>query len=196
MNAVGKSSLARDIQRAEPAIEVVHTTSAMMDWLGIKPGNYDALRSLPDDYKQQQNERMFQARLTTPPLDEHPLLFDSHYLNLVDGRVSRLIQGDWPKYLGGLVLIYADIEVVYDRIQRDAPARNRRLFPPGSTPRQQLDVLQTFARQTEAEFRAIADRFSLPSIAIQNSGNDATPLDDFLTFDYEIRRRHETLVSQ
>ena len=168
INGVGKTSLIEEISFRAPHLQKKHTSSMFMEWLQLKPGDYETLRELPDGYKRAQNEAMLTHYLKelTPTED---VLLDSHYLTLINGSTSKIISGSWPYYLGTLVLIEANIEDIYIRILHDAPFRNRSLFPPGLNDQQKKTMLHRYLLSTRHEFTRTAKRYNLPTLIIQNS---------------------------
>lgn len=185
VNASGKSALAREIGRAKPEFEIIHTGTAIMERLGIAPGDADALRALPAEHKYRENESML-SELTKAFLGKSAL-YDSHYLNMIEGEVTPLISGTWPAYLGSLVLLETHPEILFERIKKDRPIKDRRLFPAGATPAQAIDILGDYTQQTREECERLASTFDLPVLVLRN---DSERLDgavqEFLEFDERI----------
>ncbi|HSW65654.1 MAG TPA: hypothetical protein VLI54_00755 [Bacillota bacterium] len=186
INGVGKSTIVRELVAAEPSLEHIHTTSLIMQWLGIAPGDYEHLQSLPEAHKTEQNQLMLTHHLGVAGQQYRQLVLDSHYLHILEGRTSQLITGDWPRFLGALVLIEADVESIHERISCDSPTRRRPLFLPGTTAAQQIDALSDYKRETREEFEAIATRFSLPHHIIENNGDPATACNNLLAIHQEL----------
>lgn len=184
LNGVGKSTVVNAVVERNAGYERLHTTSLFMAHLGILAGDYDQLRALPDDYKARQNNAMLEALLSRPSTLDREQILDSHFLNIVEGHTTRLIDGSWPRRLGSLVLVTADVEIVQERLSMDTVRRQRRLFAPDITPGQQRDAISQYLADTTDEFMRIANLAGCPNKIIQN--NDcveatATELMDFLS---------------
>jgi hypothetical protein len=187
VNASGKSTLAREISSVKPEFEVIHTGAAIMERLGIAPGDIDTLRALPEVDKRRENEAML-SELTRRSLGRSAL-YDSHYLNMIEGKVTRLIIGRGPFDLDGLLLVEAKPEVLYERIKRDAPTKNRRLFPHDVTPARALDILNVYTRRTREECNRLAKTFNLPTLILQNDTDQLdNAVEQFIEFDEQIRQ--------
>jgi adenylate kinase len=182
LNGVGKSTVISSISGLNPVYQRLHTTSLFMEHLGIPPGDYDQLRALPDDFKVQENNRMLDSLSATPTAPGCGHILDSHFLNIVEGRATRLIEGTWPRRLGSLVLVTSDVQVIYDRLMADAPTRERRLFTLNTTPGQQRDAISHYLAMTVAEFEYVADLAGCPSIIIDNNSTPEVAAEEFLGF--------------
>src|SRR5437660_682256 len=91
VNAAGKSTFLNRLQEMPGDWEIVHGSQALMDWLGITPGDYESLRQMPRErtyhaYGELVLDRIARKREPTS------LIFDSHYLNLVGGLISRTVE--------------------------------------------------------------------------------------------------------
>lgn len=192
INGSGKSFLAKEVTLADPAFEVAHTTSMFMNWLGFEDGDYPRLRQLSSDLKSEENSRMLSSYLREVGARGISSILDSHYLNMVEGHITRLVDGDWPRLLGGLVLVEADVGVVHQRITEDNNKRQRHLFPKLATPGEQRDLLQTYQTSTREEFRGISTQFDLPNRIIRNDGPIEAARDDFLDFHYNIIKQGQS----
>jgi hypothetical protein len=182
VNASGKSTLAREVSLVRPEFEVIHTGTAIMDRLGIVPGDVDALRALPAEYKRRENEAML-SDLTRRLLGKSAL-YDSHYLNMIEGRVTPLITGTWLANLDSLLLVETCPEVLYERIVRDTPIKNRKLFAHDTAPAQALDILDDYTKQTREECEQLAKTFDLPTLVVQNDSEQLDGVvEQFLEFD-------------
>jgi adenylate kinase len=187
INGTGKSTIIEQIRWSVPEVKIKHTTSMLMERLSITPGDYDSLRGLSEDYKTAQNESMLTGYLVRADEEENTTLLDSHYLNMIEGKVTRLIRGEWPRYLGAMVLIEADIEQVHQRIINENASRERRLFPAAATHGKQRDILRAYSVQTRNEFFAVAAKFKLPYLIIVNDADVTTAANIFVDFMAKIR---------
>jgi len=181
-NGVGKSRVISEVVARDLGFERLHTTSLFMTHLGLPPGAYNQLRALPDEVKAVENNKMLDALLAEPPPLGVEQMLDSHYLNVVGGETTRLITGAWPRRLGSLVLITADVEILYERITQDAATRDRRLFAADATPGQQRDAIARYLAATAAEFKYVVAQAECPHVVIDNSGDPETAATRFLEF--------------
>jgi len=188
VNGVGKSKLFERLQESRPEMDVVHTASLLMEWLDIKPGDYDSLRSLPDRDKNRECGNAIRARLARAAI-EQTVVFDFHYLNLIDGVMGPTVEGAWPAVMNGLIMVDARPDTVYRRVRGDA--RDRRLFPQGRPlPAEgEKATIANFVGQTRAEFGRLAASYALPNLVIGNDTplDTAIAIDRFLEFDKRVR---------
>lgn len=186
INAAGKSTFLSQLKATPGAWEVVHGSQALMEWLGIAPGDYASLRALP---RAQTNQAY--ADLVLHRIQENgrrkSLIFDSHYLNLIEGVVHKTVEGDWLGRVDALVLLAAQPTTIHDRIRRDAD-RDRKLFRPDANEAERMRTLEAYIRQTIAEFQRLAAQFRLPSVIVYNEdGKIDDAIGQFLDFDGRLR---------
>lgn len=185
VNATGKSAIAREVGRVRPEFSIIHTGSTIMDRFGIAPGDKAALRAIPAEVKYHENGAMLTE--LAEKFGNKPVMYDSHYLNMIEGTVTPLLQSGWLAGFHSLVLVEVPPEVLYERIDRDAPIKDRKLFPVDATPGQAIDILRNYCQQTRDEHRRLASMTGLPSLVLHNdSGQLHGIVQEFLDFDEHI----------
>ncbi|HSX14939.1 MAG TPA: ATP-binding protein [Candidatus Saccharimonadales bacterium] len=169
VNGVGKSTILRKVANLDSRFEVIHYASALMQQLGLAPGDYDSLHTIPQAKRlavtQQMMENLAERRT------QKVRLIDGHYLILVKGVISP-IAGDWVKLLDALILIKAAPQVILDRIQKDEGWRDRELFTPEMSDQDCQALLADYGRQTEAEFDQLTQQFPIDHFILEHSDDD------------------------
>ena len=170
VNASGKSTLIGKIKQARPEFKVIHTRVAIMERLGIAQDDIETFRLLPEEYKYRENESMFSD--LTKDLVGKSVIYDSHYLNMIEGKITPLISGSWLTNISSLILVEADPKTLLKRIMKDRPVKNRRLFPDGTTPKQAVNILGNYSQQNREECERIASMFNLPVLVLRNDSHE------------------------
>jgi adenylate kinase len=187
VNGVGKSAVFEGIRDRRPDITLVHTAGALMTRLGVEAGDYDRFRALPRGLKNQENGVLIEGLVGELGPDQ-TVVFDAHYLDLIDGCLKPTIEGDWPRILSGLALLESSPEAVQSRLADDQ--RERRLFRPDGvlSAADKVNTLSSFISATRQEFGRLVASFTLPSVVIRNEpGELTTAVDAFLRFDDSVR---------
>lgn len=161
VNGVGKTTLLKKIAETQPGFVVVKGSEELMKWLGI-PGDYEALRALPDEQKREEwarcLERLFEAN------QGRSLLVDGHYLNLIDGVVTS-VMGEWACRFDAFVLVTAPTVDILRRIDKDSD-RDRALFKLDEPDR--YGRTEQYQQQTRAEFDKEVAECAVPGLIIHH----------------------------
>jgi len=175
VNGVGKSTLLRAVSE-RMGIPVLHASTEVMRHMGMSL-DYDKLRSLDQDYVLEQWEETVKNLVTQ--YAGKPYLLDGHIMILVEGK-ARPRDGPWVGRQDGIVLLKAGPETILHRLSLDA--RDRDLFPEGSSDAEKLAILEHYQTQTEAHFNELVAQYHLPHEIIMIEQLDAaiTELEAFI----------------
>lgn len=181
VNGVGKTTLLRAIAEASPSFRIVKGSERFMQHLGI-PGNYDALRRLPEEVKSREWSNCLEQILDETYDLHQDLLLDAHYLNLIEGQVTT-VTGVWMETFDAAVLVTASAEEILGRIQQDL--RDRALFYDEAD---ELAILKSYLEATEKEFSRCVKDYGLSGLKlIQGNGGTQEAVQEFLKFDVSLR---------
>ena len=184
VNGSGKSEFLTRLQSARGNWGVVQGSDALMKWLHIPPGDYESLRKVPREQTIKEYGALVCHEIKRNLAREHPLtlVFDSHYLNLVEGRIYSSVGGNWLSAFAALVLLWAEPQTILERLTK-TPNRDRRLFPKGLSRQRTLECLEDYTARTRLEFYRLANDFSLPHIIIRNeNGQLDFAVEQFIAF--------------
>ncbi len=178
INGVGKTTLLKEAAK-RLGFEYISTSRLMMEKIG-RPSDYEYLRAIPGDEQMEIREEMFNGLASVKDRD---LIVDSHYLNLIRGKVN-VITRDAIKKFDALVLISSPIEQVWTRIYKDEINRDRALFPEGLSEEESFQMLVKYQEETKQEFQRLSKLHQKKSIEIVNLDGELessiTQLVDFL----------------
>lgn len=181
INGSGKTTVLKAIA-GKTNFKIIAASQELIKFLGIE--TYEQLRAIPQD---QVLERY--AMMVSGLLERHKnenLLFDTHLLNLTNGRIIDRT-GPWIGRFDGLILIDANAEQVWRRVEAD-DARERALFPENFDNGQKFKLLKEYSAATRERFVQVADKYRLPNKIITNRQNEvATAVEDFVRFDASLR---------
>ena len=167
VNAVGKSTLLKKAAE-ELGCEYIHMTSGLLQYLGF--GNdYEKLRALTQLERDTKLGEYVQTLFNRQ--DQQPranMLFDSHYLALVRGKVDR-VTGPWSEYFDAFVLLSAPLDNVWERLDEDSKTRDRGLFPIDITSEvERKNIIESYQKQILEEFERLVKMYGKPSVVIEN----------------------------
>ena len=184
INGVGKTTLLKEIGEKHSEFEVIRGSQCLMQWLGIKPGDYASLRSLPDDFKDREMDKMMQWISAQRPSSEKHLLFDAHFLNIKEDSIVGAT-GDWIGLMDALLVVTASSDEVLHRIELDqlSSGRTRPIFKDGVDMAQKLSLIDSYQEKTLQTARILAQRYCLPLVEIKNSdGKIDEAISQFINF--------------
>lgn len=162
-----------------PGFRSVHTTPALMEYLGI-PGDYEALRRMNQTDVLSQYGKFITHILAST--SDASLLIDSHYDNLIRGQIQDRT-GPWLSMCRGLIFISANSEQTLTRIEHDQAKPDRALFPEGLNREQQLKMIYDYSTYSRTKFRQTCSALRLPGVIIENrQGELKQTVDVFLQF--------------
>lgn len=170
VNAAGKSTLI-DLLSINPEFEIVHGTARFIEWLGLKPGDYNSMRKMPYEESKKQVDLMWSTIIKGWHDPSRALLLDTHYLNLKWGKVTD-VTGDWIRNVTALFLITADVETLLNRISKDP--RDRALFPEGLTKEEEREMLSRYMQTLVEKVESLAQKHNLPYFIIENKEGQLT----------------------
>ncbi|MEX0918403.1 MAG: AAA family ATPase [Candidatus Paceibacterota bacterium] len=178
VNGVGKSTLLTEISIRYPEFRIIKGSSLFMEWLGVTPGDYNSLRSLPDYYKISEFNKMMDNLLSKQVLDERVMLVDAHYFHYKRGEMIDTT-GDWMSSLNALFVITGEVEEIFKRVLEDT--KDRDLFPRGTSRYEQKELLRIYLEGTNQKAQEISNRYRIPLFTINNiQGNINKVVDYFL----------------
>lgn len=176
VNGSGKTTLLRHISEAT-GISLITGSTGLMESLGIA-GDYDALRAMDQAYVLERWGRY--AEQLIYDYSNRPFLLDTHILNLTNGQIIRR-DGPWIRHYDALVLVKADTETVFSRIEQDGE-RDRALFPVAMNQTDKRELLHRYQHETEQLFHELANKYKQPALVIDNSGDVASSVQQFEQF--------------
>lgn len=184
INGVGKTTLIKEIGNRYNDFEVVRGSQCFMQWLGIEPGDYVALRSLPDDFKDKEMDKMMKWLLTQNPERSKHLLFDAHFLNIKQDSIINAT-GDWIGMMDALLVVTANNDEILTRIKSDemSNGRTRPIFRPNADVGQKLELLKSYQEKTLEAAKSLSLKYCLPLIEIRNqNGKIEEAVNNFINF--------------
>lgn len=183
INAVGKTTLMNEIEATLSDFEVVRGSKLFMEWLGLRPGDYDSLRKLTDDYKDVELDKMMRWLVEQKPKNGKHIIIDAHYLNIKPDSVVDAT-GDWISLMDALFVVTAPNDEILKRIEEDEKqtGRSRPIFPESSTIKERLDKIGYFQDKTLLLAKSLSEKFNIPVVEIHNrNGKLANAIDEFIT---------------
>lgn len=184
INGVGKTTLLKEIGERESGFEVVSGSQCLMQWLGIKLGDYASLRSLPDDFKDREMDKMMQWLLAQRPGSKKHLLFDAHFLNIKEDSIVGAT-GDWIGLMDALFVVTAGSDEILHRIEVDQlnSGRTRPIFKGNTDAAQKLILIDSYQEKTLEVTRVLAQKYCLPFAEIKNDdGKIEEAINQFISF--------------
>ena len=181
VNGVGKTTLLDAIAKTQPGFRVVKGSNVLMDYLGI-PGDYEALRTLPQEEKIDQFGRCLEGIFSH---QNENTLVDAHYLNLIRDEVY-MATGEWLCHFNALVLVTAPTRQILGRIRRDRN-RDRALFRVDRSLQERS--LTDYKWKTLQEFQRQQEECAVPGLIISHQENGtAAAVQQFLEFHKEVQK--------
>lgn len=175
VNGSGKSTLLENFIHKNPTYRHIRTSMEFAKWLEFD-NDYEKLRALPDQERDEKLEEFMNQLLDS----SDNLLIDSHYLNLVRGKVTETTR-DWISKCDAMVLVTTDTQTIWNRIKNDT--RDRALFPEDYPEEEKLIMLEDYIDKYEKTFANLAHKYNLPNKKILNYNLDSatTDLEEFLS---------------
>lgn len=180
----GKTTFLRGLQERSDDWATVNSSALLKEQLGLDAGDYEALQRV---------DRVLTLQIFSKLLIEHVnhhrtsgvrshLIFDCHYLTLIQGRVHPGVESNVLSEFDGLILLAASAETILRRLSID-PTRSRGMFTAELSRRDQIAILNSFLARMDEEFGRLATLSNLPTTKIQNeNGQFEHALDRFLAF--------------
>lgn len=173
ISGVGKSAILNKVAQLDQRFEIVHGSEHFIRWLGLQKGDYNALRSLPNKFKNKELDKMMRKLVCgysgTARCYRKPLLIDAHYLRIYQGHIT-LATSTWVSLFYTLFLITADAETVFKRINRDFLKTNkdRKLFPEEANNQEKISLLEIYHNKTTEAVKKLSYCFRIPYFIVQN----------------------------
>ncbi len=174
VNGAGKTTLLQKTKEARPEFEVVKGSQEFMAFLGI-PGDYEALRALPEPYALQKLEEMVDGLVRKHEF----LVFDAHYLNLVRGKVKK-VTSPYLQRFDVLLLLKVSPETVLKRTANDP--RERALFPEGLSEAQEFEMLSKYIAQQDEEFERLCSTYKIQGKVLDGEHTPDEVVKEFIAF--------------
>lgn len=166
INGSGKSTVLKEISAKDERFEVIHGSKYLMEYLGIEKGDYETLRSTPDDTKEKAKENI--AKEISSRKDPSKIvLFDAHYIKIHNGKISNAIEGNWIALFEKLFFIKSDAKTILSRIENDP--RDRKLFSSQcSTEKEKLAFLSKCSDLSLSVMKEAGKKIGVPTFNIEN----------------------------
>lgn len=164
-NGVGKTTILNEIKTNYPEFQLVHGASALMQQLGLRPGDYDSLRLLTRNVKAEAFGDLI-ADLARQQ-DGRSKIVDTHFAVMILGRIEYNKDEPWITDVDALVLLTAPVDQVFARIAGDI--RDRKLFPPNSTLQECKNLYRRFVWRSTRQFNLLAKNYKKPKIIVNNA---------------------------
>jgi thymidylate kinase len=174
VNGSGKTTLLHKIKEARPDFEIIKSSQVLMNFLNIS-GDYEALRNLPHEKVLLKLEEMMNNLIE----NRKNIIFDSHYLNLVRGKI-KAVTGDWIKKFDAIFLIDVNPETALNRMQSDS--RDRAIFPAGISMKEKKKMYSEYIKKTKIEFKNIAEKWNIPFRILNGEKDINETLEEFINF--------------
>ncbi len=172
VNASGKSTFVKTLCLGQAGWHPVSGSQELMSWLKLLPGDYQSLRKLPRAFTVSSYSSLVRDLIERKRAgnNTNALVFNSHYLDLVEGYSYATIDEECWNEFDGLVLLTAAIETILHRIEKDERARG--LFPPAATLDEKKGILQEHIAKSRDLFETMADRYGIPKLVITNEDGE------------------------
>ena len=179
INGSGKSTVLKKIASKDERFEVIHGSKYLMECLGIEEGDYETLRSTPDNVKEKAKEQMAKE-ISSRKNSDKVILFDAHYIKIHEGKIDSAVKGNWIALFEKLFLIKSDPKTILSRIESDP--RDRKLFSSHcSTEKEKVVFLSKCSDRTLSVMKEAGKKFGVPSFTIENKeGSIDKCVEDFL----------------
>ncbi len=185
VNGVGKSYFLNKVKESKPDYDVIDGARAFMKWLGFDD-DYERLRKLHPDIRDSRLSEFISQTLNKS--QSETLIYAGHFLVLVRGEIYRGTR-EWLARFDGIALLKASPETILERIAEDN--RDRALFKEDVTREDAIKILKDYNLKENVEFLALAEKYGLPSLLINNSrGRVENTVAEFLEFDAKVRRSY------
>lgn len=181
INGAGKSTFVKKVAANNPGFVAWHGSSEFMRWLNLKPGDYDALRVMDDEYKIKEFGKL--VEWTLDHFTGNTILIDSHFVRSV-AEETYSVTGDWMHRMSGLVHLTALPTTVLERIHMDTKKRDS--VPEGASEIHTRHILSKQIISSDQEVLACARRYNIPYCRISNSNIDFA-MCKFFAFDTQIK---------
>lgn len=177
VNGVGKSTVLNSIIADGKEFELFKGSARLMQRLGVSPGDYAALRAIPDEVKEAEVNAMMEEVLSEGDENSIPLLIDAHFLNYKKGEM-RDATGTWMRHLSGIFIVEADAEMILDRARTDESTgkRHRDLLQDGLSPDEELAWINRYLLATRGKANEVAQMYGIPAFTLINTEPDISPL--------------------
>lgn len=180
VNGVGKSTILQQIVNNNPKSFCLFPASIyFMESLGLRSGDYDSLRNLPEQDKIIAFNKLMETTLAQKNKSEKGvLLIDAHIFNYKEGEMIERT-GNWMHSLDAIFLITINPNILLKRIDKDKKFRN--LFPLNVTRQEKLKMMKIYLNNTKIKAKEISKKYKIPFFLIENSTNKLNQvIDDFL----------------
>lgn len=168
INGVGKTSVTDALKKELVNIEVVHSSSEYMSFLGIDKGNYNALRSITEKQHRKAlrdfiNQLIERNKKKTLIIDGHLIVFDQ-------GNSPIIKISDWIKHFDMIILLQTEPYITYNRVKKDQESNIRtRTYELGADPEIVRQIIQKRQNMTENIATRASEWFNIPIYIVHNN---------------------------
>ncbi|MFA5742644.1 MAG: hypothetical protein WCX77_02670 [Candidatus Paceibacterota bacterium] len=169
INGVGKSTLVNEFLKNEKGFLAIKGSQYFMEWLGLRSGDYESLQNMPHEKKNEELGKMVEYLIYDLPADNKPILMDIHYLRIVNGEISRVLN-DWVSLSSGMFFIAGNSKIILERQKKDllAAGRDRKMFPSNVLEKDKESLIEKYQKETLQEVKRVSDKFGIPYFVINN----------------------------
>lgn len=168
----GKTTLLTELQGRSDNCDVILGSRLLFLALGLRVGDYAALRAIPASVKDRVFSEVMQPLLDQADATGRNVLLDAHYLNFSKGT-SRSVVFDWVGRMDTLVLIDTDAATIWGRIKSDEN-RVERIGEHGTLNRDlngHLASIERSLEETRTEAKRLSVKYKKPLRTIDNSSD-------------------------
>lgn len=179
INGSGKSTLLKKIAKEDKRFKIIHGSEYLMKHLGIKNGDYEALRST-SDYKKELAKEQIAKEVTSQKNSGETVLFDAHYIKIYNGKIYSAIEGNWISLFQKLFFVKSDPKEILSRIENDT--KDRKLFSYNHvTEEEKIKFLSECSSRAIDSMEKAGKKFKIPTFTVNNKeGNIDKCVEDFL----------------
>lgn len=190
INGTGKTTVLAEVKKLNSNLEVIKGSAAFMQWLGLPPGDYDSLRGLSANHKDQEFAKLILATADRVKEQKATTLVDAHYINIIEGSIADCT-GDWMGKFDALFVITANYQAVFDRICQDEELskRNRSLFPKGADTNFKKKLITQYLEATDILARKLSKKHRVPYFRLENNQQAIDTAQEFSQIIHDLKRR-------
>jgi adenylate kinase len=169
VNGVGKTTLLRRFAEKEGGVVLFSASANLMKAVGLKPSDYEGLRRMPDDEKNEAFSRMMgEVGGEKDPRSLRLLVVDTHVIHCRHGQMIECDTGWMPGVVDVIGLVTTSPEDLARQILNDG-TKGRDIFPTGlSVETDGVPFLKEVLRQTEKRARDVSGDIGVPFFEVKN----------------------------
>lgn len=165
INGTGKTTVAEELSR-KTGYPFFEGSSELMKELGLKAGDYDLLRKIPEREKKLALERMFERISKLPEHDR--IIVTGHFVKIVNGKVTKY-KGPWLSFCAYLIHISSNPNIISERITKDEEVgkKLRKLNKNNS----EISFLDSAQIKSIQSFQKSVKKYCSIGVEVENNGD-------------------------